>query len=293
MDCIKRTHVYKQNTGYSLALDVYMPESAGNSLPAVMFIHGGALIFGGREMIEENEMTAIVSEGMAYVSIDYRLAPETKLMDIKEDVEDALRWMREDGARLYGFDPGRISVLGKSAGGYLALLCGTFQNKPTAIISFYGYGDILGDWYSRPSPHYLTHPLVAQDDAEQCVRSGVPTNAGFVERWPLYLFSRQTGSWAALVSGHDPIEEKDALSPYCPILNVDAHFPPTLLLHGSVDTDVPVEQSKEMYAALTGAGIEANLLIFPGADHGFDSIWRNIPEEFGIVTHFLKETQRG
>jgi len=268
-----------------------MSESAGNNLPAVMYMHGGALIFGGREMINENEMKAIVSEGTAYVSIDYRLAPETKLMDIKEDVEDALRWMREDGVRLYGFDPDRITVLGKSAGGYLALLCGTFQNKPNAIISFYGYGDILGDWYSLPSPYYLKHPLVDQNDANKCVRSVVPTHTGIEERWPLYLFTRQTGSWAILVSGHDPLEEKDVLAPYCPILNVDAHFPPTLLLHGSEDTDVPVEQSKEMYATLTGAGIEANLLIFPGADHGFDSIWRNIPEELGIVTHFLKETQ--
>jgi dipeptidyl aminopeptidase/acylaminoacyl peptidase len=181
-------------------------------------------------------------------------------------------------------------VLGKSAGGYLALLCGTFQDKPNAIISFYGYGDILGDWYSQPSPHYLTHLLITQDEADKCIQSTVITNAGYVERWPLYLHSRQNGSWAALVSGHDSIEKKDMLVPYCPILNVDTHFPPTLLLHGSADADVPVEQSKDMYAALTNMGVKAELLIFPDAEHVFDAAWNYIPEEFGHITRFLKKT---
>lgn len=289
---IKRTHTYKAHTHYNLMLDVYLPEDAGVNIPVVVFIHGGALIFGNRNMVHTGEIAAITAEGMAYVSVDYRLAPETKISEIVKDIEDAIAWVRGEGARIYGFDENRVAVLGRSAGGYLALLCGTMQCKPKAIISFYGYGDILGAWYSCPSTHYTDYPPVNEDDATQCLSSGIPTGTSFEERWPVYLRSRQTGSWASLVSGYDPIEAKCQLLPYCPIQNIGEGYPPTLLLHGSADTDVPVEQSLDMYEALMRKGIHTQLLVIPDADHGFDAGWDNKPDELGHVTRFLIETLR-
>ena len=289
MKYIKYTHIYKQNDLYNLKLDAYLPENSVKSLPVVIYIHGGALIFGSRKDVNENEIQAIVSEGIAYISIDYRLAPETKLMDIIVDVEDAIRWVQEEGAKLYAFDESRVAVLGKSAGGYLALLSGTFQNRPNAIISFYGYGDILGDWYSRPSTHYNKSPKVSKNDAEKCITSDILTHADYPERWSLYLHARQTGSWASLVSGYKPSEIYEKLTPYCPILNINSQYPPTFLLHGSEDTDVPVEQSKNMYSALTNMNIKTQIYIQQNGEHGFDGTWQNTPEEFGRVVCFLKE----
>lgn len=87
--------------------------------------------------------------GYAIVSIDYRLAPETKLPDIIEDVEDAFKWIREKGPKLFHVDSSRIAVLGGSAGGYLALVTGhRVKPRPAVIVSFWGYGDLIGDWYS-------------------------------------------------------------------------------------------------------------------------------------------------
>jgi len=286
----KYTHVYKQNDMYALKLDAYLPENSVKSLPVVIYIHGGALIFGSRKDVNENEIQAILNEGIAYISIDYRLAPETKLMDIIVDVEDAIRWVREEGAKLYAFDESRIAVLGKSAGGYLALLSGTFQNRSNAIISFYGYGDILGDWYSLPSPHYNKSPKVSANEAEKCITSDILTHADYPKRWPLYLHTRQTGSWASLVSGYEPSEIYTELTPYCPISNIDSKYPPTFLLHGSEDTDVPVEQSKNMYSALLDMNIKTQIYIQQNGEHGFDRMWKNTPDEFGRVVCFLKET---
>ena len=287
MTYTKHTHAYKTGDGYTLELDVYrandMPQ--GN-VPVVVFIHGGALIWGSREKVNETELQAILAEGMAYVSIDYRLAPETTLMAIKKDVEDALQWVRGGGAALYGFDVYRIAVLGRSAGGYLALLSGTFSMPPKSIVSYYGYGDVLGSWYAQPSPHYRKSPLVSEAEAAACLRENVPTHAGH-ERFPLYLRSRQTGSWASLVSGYHPSEVNDMLTPFCPIQWIDGRYPETFLLHGSADTDVPVELSQQMHTALMEAGIASQLYILPGAEHVFDESWKNTPEEFGRVIEFL------
>ncbi len=289
MKSIKNTHIYKRGEGFVLELDVYLPDDDVRGLPVVVYLHGGALIWGSRERINEAEIAAFASEGFAYISIDYRLAPETKLMDIQTDIEDALQWVRTEGANIYGLDASRIVVLGKSAGGYLALLSGTLPVRPKAIVSFYGYGDILGEWYAAPSPHYLKSPLVSQDEAARCVTSGLPTQAPHEGRWNFYLRARQTGTWASLVSGYDPSEASTALTSYCPIRKVDDQYPPTFLLHGSVDTDVPVEQSVAMHAALIRAGVYARLHVEPNAGHGFDAAWKDAPNELGLVFQFLRQ----
>jgi acetyl esterase/lipase len=92
----------------------------------------------------------------AILKIDYRLAPETKLDAILEDIDAAYGWLRKEGSR-EGLDADRVAVVGHSAGGYLTLMAGCrFSPKPAALVSFYGYGDIAGDWYSRPDPYYLS-----------------------------------------------------------------------------------------------------------------------------------------
>ena len=63
----------------------------------------------------------------------------------------------------------------------------------------------------------------------------------------------------------------DAMSiSLCPERNVDAHFPPTLLVHGNEDTDVPHELSLSMADALHSAGIEHEIVTIRGGGHSFD-----------------------
>ena len=99
-------------------------------------------------------------------AIDYRLAPTTKLNEILEDVSDAFHWLREQGPELFNIDPERIGVLGSSAGGYLALMSGLVVNPPPkAIVSLYGYGDIDGDWYTKPDAFYCQQDVVSEEVA--------------------------------------------------------------------------------------------------------------------------------
>ena len=79
------------------------------------------------------------------VSVDYRLAPETKLPAILEDVRDAYRWVREKGPGLFHADPGRIAISGGSAGGYLTLASGFMDDPPPkALVAF-----SLNRWLAR------------------------------------------------------------------------------------------------------------------------------------------------
>ena len=89
-----------------------------------MWIHGGALIMGSRKGLDVRFCAELLKRNFAIVSIDYRLAPETKLPGIIEDVQDAWRWVRQEGPKRFGIDPDRIATAGGSAGGYLTLMTG-------------------------------------------------------------------------------------------------------------------------------------------------------------------------
>lgn len=72
------------------------------------------------------------------------------------------------------------------------------------------------------------------------------------------------------MSGYRPATEREKLLPYCPAYNVGADYPPTLLLHGDADTDVPCQQSVQMAEELTRHGVENRLVIVENGGHGFD-----------------------
>ena len=143
--------------------------------------------------------------------------------------------------------------------------------SPRAIVAFYGYGDIDGPWYSRPDPFYLQRPTVARDAALQSVGNTAVAEPPIPnQRGRFYLYCRQSGRWPIEVTGHDPDKEPRAFDRFCPVRNVSREYPPTLLLHGDSDTDVPHAQSVQMAKELERAGVEHQLITIPGGPHGFD-----------------------
>ena len=287
----KTTHTYKVPANHPIKVDVYRPDDL-RVRPVVFWIHGGALIFGNRTVIRTAQLERYIQAGFTVVSIDYRLAPETKLPEILEDLRDAYAWVRTKGPELFRADADRIAVVGHSAGGYLTLCAGyKLQPHPRALVAFYGYGDITGPWYRRPDPHYLKEPAVSPEQAERAV-GNVPVSEGDEERrWPFYLYCRQQGLWPNKVAGWDPEHDAQRFDAYCPVRNVTADYPPTLLLHGDRDTDVPFEQSEQMARELERHHVEHRLVRIRGGDHGFDANL-NEPQAiaaFDEVLEFLKK----
>jgi acetyl esterase/lipase len=261
-----RTFTYK-TAGCEIRADVY-GASEGAAKPALLWMHGGALILGSRKGIMRPFHAGLLEQGYVIVSIGYRLAPETKLPAIIDDVQDAWKWMHEQ-ARRFGIVRGRIATGGASAGGYLAQMTGFCLNpRPRAVVSYFGYGDIVGPWYSQPDEFYRRQPLVSKEDALAAVGTAPisdPPEGNHRDKF--YLYCRQNGLWPTLVTGHDPHTEAQWFTPYCPVRNVTTKYPPTMLIHGTADTDVPYSLSKDMDATLGKAGVVHDFISVEGAEH--------------------------
>jgi acetyl esterase/lipase len=286
----RRTLTYKKVGSCAIHADLHRPVGNGK-LPLVFWIHGGGLIGGSRRDLLPRHRNAYLSLGLAVLAIDYRLAPETLLPRIVEDVQDAYEWATTTAADELGIDPARIAVVGHSGGGYLALqIAGAVLPRPRAVVTFSGYGDILGDWYTQPSPHHLRRPRVPERVARKGLGHGeVSEEAADEERWRFYVYCRQRGTWPREVSGLDPVEDRDALEAYCPVRKVSSSFPPALLLHGEADKDVPHQGSAAMVEALQAAGVDATLITVPRCGHMFEQVGTAQAEEaFARVLEFLR-----
>ncbi len=270
-DSARTTYVFKTVGGLPIKADVLRPNDT-SLRPVLVWIHGGALIMGHREGIGSQVKQWALDAGYALVSIDYRLAPETRLPEIIRDVEDAFAWVRQEGPRLFHADPARIAVAGGSAGGYLTLTSGfRVKPRPTVLLSLWGYGDLIGDWYSTPSPHQRHHTSkMTREQAYQQV-SGPPISDARERKGDggaFYQYCRQNGVWPEAVSGWDPKREARKFYPYMPVKNVTKDFPPTFMIHGTADTDVPHEQSVMMARQFAAHKVPHELISIAGAEHG-------------------------
>jgi acetyl esterase/lipase len=293
-DYWKDTYTYKTVNGCEIQADVY--QLPGDEIrPAILWIHPGGLITGTRDWISKEQVQFYLDAGYTVVSIDHRLAPEHKLEAIVEDIEDAYAWVQAEGPVLFNIDADRIAIVGHSAGGYLTLVAGFRLNPgPKGLVSFYGYGDISGAWVTRPDSFYNDRETISKEQAYKAVGESenacLPNDSDLDGRFDFYIYTRQQGLWAQEISGHDPNVNPEWFATYEPLQNVSATYPPTMLLHGESDIDVPFEQSVRMAEALKSHGVETTWITNPEWGHVFDSEGLSNPpvgDAFGKVIVFL------
>ncbi|MNI13463.1 Carboxylesterase LipF [compost metagenome] len=284
---MKETRIYKDLDDCRISLDVYYQ---GAGTPVLVFLHGGGFIFGSRSWLPAQQIEGYKKAGFSIVSVDYRLAPGTKLSDIVQDIKDAISWVRRQAAQYYDFDPQRMALVGNSAGAYMSLLAGTIDEmKPKAIVSFYGYGDIIGDWIMKPSKFFCQKYRVTAAKAQNSIEQNI-VSEGSWNRFDYYVYCRQTGRWVEEVTGLDRVKDLEALQLFSPVLQLTSDYPPTMLLHGNSDTDIPYEQSVMMYEKLQQAGVTSELITIDGGDHAFDQNFYCpvVQDAFQRVNAFLR-----
>ena len=104
-----------------------------------------------------------------------------------------------------------------------------------------------------------------------------------------HLYCRQQGLWLAEVPAHDPVEEPSWFDPHCPVRNITPTYPPTMLVHGTQDNDVPHDES----AKLAASGVEHRFISLPGVGHGFAGARpEDVAEVEAAVAEFLRTKTR-
>lgn len=214
----------------------FLPEKPNGA--AVMVIPGG----GYRRQVLNLEGTDIAewlnSLGVAAFVLKHRMPFDGHLEGIHVPLQDAQRGMRliRGNAARFGIEPGKIGVMGFSAGGHLAATLGTSFEKP--VYNPVDDADLLS---ARPDFMILVYPEISLQ---------VYTDQGY--DLPRHLGNRQ-----------------GILEEYPADQRITRDTPPAFLLVADDDRTTPAENSVGFYLGLRRAGVSAEMHIFRKGSHGF------------------------
>lgn len=286
------TLIYKSVGGRELRLLMLKPEvSGGSSLPAVIWIHGGAWTSGSPEQFVPH-CRYMAALGAVAFSVEYRLlvqsgtktsvrstdhelaadavqedaktsgsADASGIADCLADCLDALRYIRERSAQL-GVDISRIVIAGDSAGGHLASCIGTLAaddgQRPFASINCNGIVDLADKWIHSVRPL----PSASMQSPDAAIRS-----------------------W---------LERREEARRLSPLFRAAPGQPPSLTLHGLLDRTVEPEQALRYVETHRACGNDARLVLLPESKHafilfGYTAAVEETMGALGEIHHFLSD----
>lgn len=226
-------------------LDVYLAESDA-PLPAMIFIHGGGWRGGSKNAVPGWLLNAVREKWLSVISVEYRF---TNVAPHPAQVNDCLRaiqFVRHNAAK-WKIDPQRIGVTGGSAGGHLSL-----------------WVALHDDTADRDA----TDPVRRQSSRVACAVSFAgPTDWSLLERLehkhPAYrqLLGYEPGTPAGEM-------DSEAKTDVSPISFASKDDPPVMQVHGDKDDIVPIAHARNLDERLKRLGVETELVIIAGANHG-------------------------
>lgn len=229
-----------------LKLNVYCPRPTG-TYPAIVMIYGGAWR-SGSPRANEAFSEYMAAQGYTVFAIDYRHAPQYKFPTQLEDVKAALRFIRRH-ANEYEVDLNRVAIMGRSAGGHLAMLAAyTSDILPIrAVVNYYSPVHLIEGYNNPPVPD----PINSQD----VLRSFL---------------------------GGTPQELPDLYRQASPYYAVKPKLPPTLLIYGGRDHVVQSKYGRGLYEKLNRMGNTAVFIEIPWAEHAFDAIFNGVSNQVAL-----------
>lgn len=235
-------HHIETPDGAQLLARWYQPPVSNNGA-AVLYLHGGGMIVGSVAIFDGPVSRYVSNTDVSMLSVEYRLAPEHPHPTPVEDCYTALSWLAEHADDL-GIDPGRIAVMGDSAGAGLAAGVAVLARKRgRALAHQILIYPMLDDRNTTPDPHVAPFAGWSYDD-------------------------NITGWNALLGTGH----EQRPVDPAASAARLDdaTGLPPAYLEVGQLD--IFRDEVLRYALTLSHAGVQVELHLHPGVPHEYDAI---------------------
>ena len=237
---------YCTGRGKPLLMDIFVPRQPTRALtPAILWLHGG-----GWERGDKNGNSgALLLADARFVtaSIFYRLSGDDPFPADIEDCKCAIRYLRANATK-YGIDPNRIGVAGASAGGHLAELVATADEK-AGLEGSGGWPDVSSRVQAASAYYGVSDFTVGA-----------------------MQFQHHTGKVVVKLFRGDENSKPALYRQASPIRYVSKDSPPLLLVHGEQDDLVPFSQSVEMTRAYQDTGLTVEFIPVKNAGHDFEQI---------------------
>ncbi len=255
--------IIEKNIGYNnhSSLDVYYLPQENKSNPILIVIHGGGWISGSKNdnsIVSVSKFFAI--HGFTVFSINYRLFPEAKLLEMLHDVRDAIVFAKNNAPKYQG-DKNRTFLFGRSAGAQLAL------------VAAYGTNITM---FKEKCGNYTYSDLKI---------NGVAS---------IYGISR-VSTWASQILGVNAEEESVLYELASPLSYINkSGIIPTFIAAGTLDALVPVKNSRMLQKALSEYNNNYMFLEIPWANHAYDGMLCSLAGQitmYYFLTFFSHFTQ--
>lgn len=259
--------VYGRKHGTALTFDVFQPRENAKRVGVVLVVSGGW--FSAHQFISVDMVRPMVERGYTVFAVVHGSQPKFTIPEILDDMHRAIRYIRHH-AKEYDIDPERIGIYGGSAGGHLSLMQGVAgtpgkadaadpvdraSSRVQAVACFFPPTDFLN--YGKPG--------------ENALGRGVLVN--FKAPFDFHEYDAKQNVYVPITDEEKRNEIGRAIAP---VTHVTPDDPPTLIIHGDADALVPIQQADLFVEKARQQGVGAELVVKPGAGHGWDGIIKDI-----------------
>jgi acetyl esterase/lipase len=259
--------IYGRKFGTALTMDVFSPKPKTNGLGVIFVVSGGW--FSAHEAINTGTVQEFLNRGYTVFAVVHGSQPKFTIPEVLGDMHRAVRFIRSRAGE-YKIDPDRIGIFGGSAGGHLSLMQGTAgdagnpeakdpvdqqSSRVQAVACFFPPTDFLN--YGKEGENALGRGVLA----------------GFRAPFDFKELDKSINAFVPITDEAKLLEIGRKISP---VYQVSADDPPTLIIHGDADKLVPIQQAELIITRLKDAGVPAELVVKPGAAHGWPDLGKDL-----------------
>ncbi|QDU18708.1 alpha/beta hydrolase [Urbifossiella limnaea] len=273
--------IYGRKFGTALTMDVFTPKAKANGAGVIWCVSGGW--YSNHDSVNVGFAKPYLDRGYTVFQVVHGSQPRFSIPEVLDDMHRAVRFVRANAGK-YGIDKDRLGISGASAGGHLSLMQGVAprpgnpltkdkvdleSSKVAAVACFFPPTDFL---------NYGKTGNVALGDG---------TLKGFRAPFNFVEFDDATKAYVVIT---DEEKRRRIGKQISPAYHATKDSAPALIIHGDKDTLVPIQQAEVMVAAYKQAGATAELVVKPGAAHGWGDIGKDIEKCVDwFDTHLAKQ----